>query len=1064
VTLAAELAVPSTDAVTYMRLSTRGFPGGPGQALLVLASFLFSPPAAPAQDATIAGRVTGTDQAPVSGAIVSVGTRFTATTSPAGSYTLTIPATVLTGGTVQLMVRRIGFRPASRVVPLEPGSRQEDFVLEPDPLRLEEVVVTGVSDAMSTRKLPFSVGVVRAEEMQAVPGVTALEALAGRVAGVNMMQGVGVPGRPPAIRIRGYTSIYAIPQPPLIIIDGTITRMTLADVSAEDIERLEVLKGAAATSYYGSDAANGVIQIFTRRGTSQPDGKLTAIARFEGGASFVTQRPRLSRHHNYQLDGNGDFLRAPDGTRIAEPDLVMDNVYPVYYDHYGMVLQAGQFYTGSLSLSQRKGNTSIYASFQHTGNEGQYVMKDGFARQNYRLNLDQALLPEVDLSLNMFYGRSRSDGQEMAAAWGNWDLLSLEPHQDILAPNADGTPYNNQLPDAGNLGVWNPLYDMRMSTSTDDRQRFTGGGRLRWRPAAWLSLEGQFSYDAEGSQRFDEQKHGYINYNGDVWDGWMTRSWFSGRNYNTGVTATGAWSWRKVRNTSRLAFVYEDQLRTELSGDGGRYILGGITSFAGTDPAANKASSARYAIRTQDLYGVTTFDIADRYIFDALVRRDASSLFGAESRHSTYFRLSGAWRVTEDIRIPGVEELRLRSSYGTAGLRPGFDYQYELLYPEGGAFVKRSLGNPLLRPAHSGEFEVGTNVILAGGYFSLEYNYSRKETRDQMVRQNLPAVSGFTTQWVNAGTLLTRTHELALGLQPIRRPDLSLTLNLTADRMRSVITEWPLPDQREWFGWYRAGQDQGIFAGIRFAHSVRELYDDPVKKAQSGRGQYWSPDSVLVNELGHVVRRSAWRTPGEKPIIYATCADPPECTQSDQIVDLGRLDPDFTLNLSATFSWKRFALNGLVYWWQGGQIYNWETAEAVRYSRSALQDQSGRPPAERKPETYFTDIGRVDEPLLEPGTFVKIRELSVSYTFLRRELQRVGLGLLNEARIGLAGRNLFTFTAFTGWDPEVGTMGTAFIPGQGYRPARSDPFRIRGQSSATYPIPRTVTATVELAF
>jgi TonB-linked SusC/RagA family outer membrane protein len=1028
---------------------------------LPLAVLLGTGPAS-AQEVVISGRVTGLGGAPLAGATVALAGRPAATTGPAGTYTLTFRVPAAPGATGTLVARMIGYRPSSREIRLVAGPQQQDFVLESDALHLEEVVVTGVSDAMSTKKLPFSVGVVRAEDIQAVPGVTALEAMAGRVSGVNLLQGSGVPGAPPAIRIRGYTSIYDTPQPPLLIIDGTITRMTLSDISAEDIARIEVLKGPAATSYYGSDAANGVIQIFTRRGTSQPDGKLTAIARFEGGTSFVSQRPRLSRHHNYQLDDNGEFLRAPDGTRIAEADLIMDNPYPVYYDHYGMVLQSGQFYTGSLSLSQRKGNTSFYGSFQQTVNEGQYVMKDGFTRQNARLNLDQALLPGLDLSLNMFYGRSRSDGQEMAAAWGNSDLLSLEPHMDILAPNQDGTPYNNQLQDASNIGVYNPLYDMGMSTSTNDRQRFTGGGRLRWQALPWLSLEGQFSYDNEASQRFDEMKHGYINYNGDILDGWMTRSGLSGTNYNTGVTATGSWTWKRLRNTSRAAFIYEDQQRTELAGDGGRYIISNVSSFAGTDPAANKAVSANYAIRTQNFYAVTTFDLADRYILDALVRRDGSSLFGEEHRYSTWFRVSGAWRVTEDFRIPGVEELRLRSSYGTAGLRPGFDYQYELLYPEGGAFVKRSLGNPELRPAASAEFEVGANLTLPGGRSAFEYNYSRKETRDQMVRQNLPAVSGFTTQWVNAGTLLTKTHEVTVALQPILKRDLSLGLNVTADRMRSVITEWPLPDQREWFGWYRAGQDQGVFAGIRFAHSIKELYDDPVKKAKSGPGQSWSPDSVLVNELGHVVRRSAWRTTAEKPIIYATCGNPPECTQSDQIVDLGRLDPDFTLNLTATFTWKRLALGGLVYWWQGGQIYNAEVATAIRNSRGGLQDQSGRPAEERKPNSYFVDIGLVDEPLLEPGTFVKIRELSVNYTFTRRELRTVGLGLLNEVRVGLAGRNLFTFTGFTGWDPEVGGGGSTF--NLGYRPSTSDPFRVRGQNSETYPIPRTVTATVEVAF
>ncbi len=401
----------------------------------------------------------------------------------------------------------------------------------------------------------------------------------------------------------------------------------------------------------------------------------------------------------------------------------------------------------------------------------------------------------------------------------------------------------------------------------------------------------------------------------------------------------------------------------------------------------------------------------------------------------------------------------VRASYGTAGLRPGFDYQYELLVARGGAFVKQSLGNPLLRPAHSGEWEVGANLAFGGNRYSLEYNFSRKNTWDQMVQQNLPAVSGFQTRWVNAGTLLTKTHELALGLQPIVRRDLSLTVLLTAGRMRSVITEWPLPDQRNFWGWYRTGQDLGRINGWRFAHTIDELYDDPAKKGQSGPGQYWSRDSVIVNELGHVVRRSAWRTPHEKPLIYATCANP-ACTQRTSVVVLGRTDPDFTLALTSTVTWKRLALTALTYWWQGGTILNADRAHAIRGERDGYMDQSDRPLEERKPSTYFGDYGLVDEPLLEPATFLKIRELAVHYTFTRRQLKAVGLGMLNELRLGIAGRNLFTFSKFTGWDPEAGGGLTS---DGGIRPRAEDPFRVRMQN-LNYPVPRTATATVEIAF
>src|SRR6185295_12698506 len=166
------------------------------------------------------------------------------------------------------------------------------------------------NEATSTKKLPFAVGKVSADQLQETPGVTALSGLAGKVAGVRVVAASGEPGSAPSIRLRGATSISGS-QEPLVIIDGTISRATLADIASEDIERIEVIKGAAASSLYGSDAANGVVQIFTKRGKNLADGKLLVTFRNEAGASFVTKRIGVSQAHAYQmLPDLSDYLRS----------------------------------------------------------------------------------------------------------------------------------------------------------------------------------------------------------------------------------------------------------------------------------------------------------------------------------------------------------------------------------------------------------------------------------------------------------------------------------------------------------------------------------------------------------------------------------------------------------------------------------------------------------------------------------------------------------------------------------------------------------------------------------
>lgn len=1031
------------------RRNARSWPGRRSRLCLFLLAVTAG--RAAAQEARVTGHVRDPDGRPLGGAQVFLREiPAGATTDPKGAYVIVVGPERVRGQVITLVARMVGRAPAVGTLLLQAGEQLHDFTLRQDPLHLDDLFVTGTSDAMSTRKLPFSVGVVREEDLQQVPGVTALGALQGRVAGVSMLQASGVPGEAPDLRVRGHTSIYPSRAGPLLIIDGVLTRSSLSDIASDDIERVEVLKGSAATSYYGSDAANGVIQIFTRRGTSLADGRLRVTSRVEGGTSFITKRWPTSGAHWFKLQADGQFLRGPDGSRIPEADLIADNPYPVYYDHQGQVLRPGAFLTAYVSLGQHKGNTSFAASFQHTRESGPVVLTDGFERQNFRINLDQGLSPRLDLSLNAFYGRSRSDGQADLGASMLFDLIYLEPHIDITQPNPDGTPYIANLPDKQARGA-NPLYDLNVIKSTTDRQRATGGGRLRWRPYTWLTLEGNFNYDAEEAHSRFVVPFGYSDpLRGTSSAGSLTRTSGTVRRQNGGATATGTWRRGSLSNTTRLASVFENQKNTDDRENAGGFTIPGIDQFSAADPTKLATSSSEFSIKSLDLFAVTTFDFRDRYILDALVRRDGSSLFGSANRWSNYSRVSGAWRVTEDFPIRGVDELRLRASYGTAGLRPGFDYQYEVLSTQGGVITKSILGNRELRPAHSAELELGANLAFGGNRYSLEYSYSRKLTRDQIVQQNLPAVAGFTKQWVNTGALLSKTHELTLGAELIQRRDFGLSLNLTADRTRAVVTEWPLPTD----GSIVVGRDISTWVGSRFVRKVADLYDDPVKASLSGAGQTWSPDSVLVNEEGYVVRRSTWRTLDERAIPYATCSNPPACTRSTSNVELGRAEPDFRLNLSTVATWKRWTVTSLVAWWQGGKILNDTRRLQIFSDRDPIVDQRGKPPEARKPITYYEPFGGPLAPWLEPGSFVKLRELSLSYTFDRVQLRSLGLGALNQIRTGFAGRNLFTFSRFSGWDPEVG--------GSFSNPA-ADPF-IRRSANLQYPQFRTLTATLEIAF
>ncbi|MCU0650214.1 MAG: TonB-dependent receptor plug domain-containing protein, partial [Gemmatimonadaceae bacterium] len=344
-----------------------------------------------AQQATVAGRVTAAGQ-PLGGASVgipelSVG----AITDENGRYSFGVDPARVRGRAVVVIARQIGYKPERRTLTLAAGRMEQNFELSKDVLNLEQVVVTGVSDATSQKKTTFAVASIDNTQLKEAPSVTPIGGLQGRVAGATVLPASGQPGTAPVIRLRGATSLTGT-QDPLVIIDGTITRTSLADINAEDIERVEVIKGAAASSLYGSDAANGVVQIFTKRGASLAEGQTQITVRNEFGQSDLRRFLPNNESTHFQLNAAGtDFLRNAAGSRVVKDDQISDNSYPVTFNQLDDVFRRGQLTSQYVSVGQRRGSTNLNASFQNIRDFGVIKGLSGFNRQNYRLNFDIAL-------------------------------------------------------------------------------------------------------------------------------------------------------------------------------------------------------------------------------------------------------------------------------------------------------------------------------------------------------------------------------------------------------------------------------------------------------------------------------------------------------------------------------------------------------------------------------------------------------------------------------------------------------------------------------------------------
>jgi TonB-linked SusC/RagA family outer membrane protein len=1011
--------------------------------LFALATLLLSGSALAAQT-TITGRVT-TGSGPLDNALVAIPDvpGSNARTDAQGNYRMVTNAA--DGQTVVVLARAVGYKPARVTVTISGRAATANFQLERDVLNLDQVVVTGTSDATSTRKTAFSVGVVDAAQLKEAPATSPIGGLNGRVAGATVTAVSGSPGSAPSIRLRGATSLTGR-QDPLIIIDGTISRLSLADINSEDIERIEVIKGAAASSLYGSDAANGVVQIFTKSGRELSDGRTEILFRNEFGSNAIRKTVANNMTHPFEVNPDGSFALNGAGNRVIEADRVSDNLYPEYFDQLDQVYSPGTFMTNYLSIGQRRGNASINASFQNTRDQGILNLLDGFERRNFRVNANLQVTDKINLQTGAFFATSNADQPDEGNVF--FGLRMLEPNLD-LTEEVNGVKYNPLVRQTGRTGnVSNPLYSAANQDNSVDRERFTGFARVNWRALDWLTVEGNANFDSGDERQKNFTPLGFLNSSGNAGEGSLFQAERNIRAYNLGASATSIRRFGNFMNTTKVAWVYEDQVNRSLSIFAPSIAVPRVPEFAAVNRENLIPGSLSQALRNNNVFLVSTFDWKDKIIVDGLIRRDESSLFGVEQRAATYYRASGVYRVSEDFDLPNVQEFKLRASIGTAGLRPVYDAQYEQFALVGGLPVKVTLGNPDLRPAQSREVEVGFNIDFLNN-FTFEYSYSNKLTSDQILNAPVSAATGYQNQWVNAGTLRGKTHEAMFGAVLAQRQDFFWRLNVTFDRTRQTIEELNIapflvgPDANDAnTAIFRIaeGETFGVVYGTRWIRSAEQM-QQAIDNFYGG-----TMADYTRNQEGYYVRTSALGTIGERALRFYNAA-------GSDVMQIGDVNPDFNMAFNTQVNWKGLNVSAVINWVNGGDIYNYTRQWPFFDLRDPVMDQRGKDPADQKPVDYYAGFYNNFNPsdyFIEDGSHWRLRELAVNYTLPTTLLDRVGMGG-NSVRVGLVGRNLLVFSDYKGYDPDVSG------PGGG------NPFAYR-VDYFTYPVFRTVTAMIEIGF
>jgi len=1044
ITVAAALTELLIDANVDILFSTSG------QAVLIRQSegTREKPPA----PGSVSGRVTDSAVGfPVSGVTIAItGTNLSAVSNDDGRYNF--PA--VPPGTYTLEARRLGYAPITRVgiVVTDGQPTRVDFTVQAAALHLQETVVTGVVDPTAGTKVPFTVGRVTKEDIP-VPAMNAIGDIQGKIAGVAMV-GPTQPGSDVSIQLRTPTSINKS-NAPLIVVDGVILSSGTADLNSLDIESIEVVKGAAGASLYGSRAAAGVIQIRTSRGNALASGQTQFTFRSEAGTSSLGHEVPWAENHFYLTNANGDYVNAAGAVvsrnlRVARPaaSRFQDQPYIVpTYDPVKQFFNPGTLLTNSFTVAQNGDKTNFLTTLSSQRQDGVVLRHGGYTRTDVRLNLDHRPRDDVQLSVSGYH--SRSDREELLGD-PFYNLINIAPDINLLTPDPDGTRFAFQ-PDPQGVNA-NPLYILETDKATTQRTRTLGSVALRYTPKSWLTADAHASYDRSDQNGSDFTDRGLKTPTAPTGSPGvlaLTNQYTSAVNADASVSVLQQFGAFTARSTFRA--VVEDQKTEADTASGTNFAVGGVPRL---DAALSRNSaSAETDFGSEGYFFTGGLDYDSRLIFDGLIRRDASSLFGPGEQWHTYYRASAAWRLAQEPwwRWQRVNEFKLRVSQGTAGTRPDFSNQYETYtISSNGVLAKNALGNRFLKPETAKETEVGLDIIV-DNKFSLQLSRAATRTTDELVQIPLPGAVGFQTQWQNAGTVVGNTLEATFEAELFRRGTTTWKLGIVADRSRNHIAEFNRSCVRTANISYRCtGEDLTTMYGLSFAHSPGQL---PATQANA-QGVFEVNDDGLLVAVGqgsHYSDPGKWGTTVVSNGVTYQWGMPIlrlDSTGQQAVVRIGSGNPRLHYGVSNNIGWKGFQFYGLLDTQMGGNIYNATNQRMYQYQRSGDVDQVGKADAVKKPIDYYSLLyngNNVVDWFVEPGGFVKLREVSVQYKIPVRLLARIPTNRVTGATVSVVGRNLMTWTRYQGYDPEVGTVSNRF-------------------GGFDYPQYRTFTAVLQLQF
>lgn len=965
-----------------------------GHPLAAFAAGGEAPAQAMQQTAEVSGVVKDASGMPVIGAsVLEQGTTNGTITDLDGKFTLKVKA----GATLEISF--IGYK--TQTLKATPGTTMQ-VTMQEDSETLDEVVVVGYG-VQKKSDVTGSVTSVPKDRLSKLPVTNVLQAIQGATAGVTITQTSSIPGDAPDALVRGQNSINAN-SGPYIVVDGVpISKSggTLNDINPNDIESMEILKDASATAIYGTNGANGVILITTKRGKSgKPNiryNMYVGIEDFSHKLKFGDGKQILQRYKDYVAQNPGETLYDGFVKNQYESENYQNGIETDWID---AVSQTGIIQDHNISVGGGAENVSYYISADYMSQKG-VVKGFNYKRYSIRTNIDVNVTDFLKVGTNSYIVSHNRDGGRanflMAEAMSPYGKMYEEDGSYCIYPMYSESLFTNPL-------MWTTVNPERRQWNINlNGYADVDFGKL-WEPLKGLTyrFNGGFSYMPKRYNNYEgksvNNNTGYAEIKNEETQSYtieniVTYARDFGRHHLdlTGLYAASRkkyqWSQAKANN-----FPSDDQLWHNMA-------------------SASTPSVASYTelYTTVSQMGRINYSYDSRYLFTFTVRRDGSSVFGDNNKYGVFPSVALGWNIANESFMERsqrwLNSLKLRLSYGKAGNEAIGVYQSRMKMvnnmlamngaPQLALYPDEFMGNADLTWETTKTFNVGLDFGLWNNRLSGNIDIYFSRTNDLLMQRNLPTVSGFNKVYQNMGETANKGVEITLNSRNIVTKDFTWSTNLVFSWNKNEIKDLYGDGQDDIANRWFIGQPIGVIYDYEMVGIWQEdeiargdhLNWDPIAKAG---------DVKLKDQDGNGVINDA-----------------------DRKV-LGQTSPKWIGGMTNTFTWKDLTLSVFIQTVQGLQKNNTLIGMAGdEMGRRNTATEIGYWTPENK-SNEWRSLRKDSNPhgygFPCKANYTRIKDITLSYNFPQRIVQKMGIGGLT---IYASGRNLFTFTDWIGWDPEA---------------------------------------------